>query len=209
VRVFTGHGFHVLWLLKEAADAKARRDQVEDLLRQLAAVVGGDPSVAEIARLLRLPGTHNSKNGNGEFVEVVAEVFEADRRYELADLSEWLDGARPILIRKFEGVRHNGGARCGLDDPWARLAQDQIVKAPIDVERRLADMVYRAPGENGIHSTQLSVSAAMAIQGRCEDEVVETLLPATRRAAGIARGMPNTGTNDARSAESAGCTAIG
>jgi putative DNA primase/helicase len=181
VRVFTGHGFHVLWLLKEAIDAQEHRDEVEDLLRQLAAVVGGDPSVAEIARLLRLPGTHNSKNGNGEFVEVVAEVFEADRRYELADLSEWLDEARVILIRKFEGVRHNGGARCGLDNPFAKLAHDQIVKAPIDVERRLADMVYRAPGESRIHSTQLCVSAAMAIQG-----VVETLLPATRRAAGSA-----------------------
>src|SRR5262249_14850024 len=68
--IASGHGLHLLWLFKEAIAATPETiADVEQLLRRLTDLLGADPSAAECSRLLRLPGTHNSKNG--EWVEVV------------------------------------------------------------------------------------------------------------------------------------------
>jgi hypothetical protein len=56
--------------------------------------------------------------------------------------------------------------------------------APIDVEARLAAMSYQGAGDAAIHSTQVSVSAALLNRGHPTDEVVEILMAATRAAAG-------------------------
>jgi len=66
--VKSGHGLHLYWLLKEPADAVAERERLEAVLRLLADHVAGDLQVCEVARLMRLPGTHNTKGG--EWIEV-------------------------------------------------------------------------------------------------------------------------------------------
>jgi hypothetical protein len=153
--VISGHGFHAMWLLKEALDAQEHRDSVEAMLKQLAHVVGGDPQVAEIARVLRLPGTANSKNG--DLIPVTIEHCNDGLRYEFDELREWLDETLPIFTAK------SGNGSCAQDDPFAQLARDQGCKPPVDVAQRLAAMTYHGAGESGIHATQLSVSAALAI----------------------------------------------
>ncbi|MCZ7598562.1 MAG: RepB family DNA primase [Gammaproteobacteria bacterium] len=47
------------WELRSPADWAA----AEQLMKRLAAVVGGDPQVCDVARILRLPGTLNLKGG--------------------------------------------------------------------------------------------------------------------------------------------------
>jgi putative DNA primase/helicase len=177
--VHSGHGFHCLWLLKESVDGQEYRDEAEEMLRKVANVVAGDPQVAEVSRVLRLPGTTNSKNGDS--IPVTVEWCDDGLRYELDDLREWLEEEMPVLTAK-PGA---GNGACD-NDPFARLARDQVSKPPVDVEARLASMVYHGTGDGGIHATQLSVSAALAMQGKTEEEVVAILLPATKAAAGAA-----------------------
>jgi P4 family phage/plasmid primase-like protien len=173
---FSGNGLHCYWLFKEALAATTENiAKIENLLRLLADHVGGDPAVAEVARLMRLPGTHNTKNE--AWVEVTAEI---DRpiRYGLDDLHDWLTIAGPALHRK---PKLNGGEPTA--DPFLALAARQGLHVPIDVEARLLDMTYQGPGDSSIHQTQLSVTASL-LTGEPVDTVVAIVLSATRAAAG-------------------------
>ncbi len=107
--VHSGHGHHVYWMLSEAIDltVDGARENVEALLRQSADLVGGDLQVCEVARLMRLPGSHNSKF-EGEFLPV--EVLELNgKRYHLEDLAEMLAETSPIILRKSRPAAKTAG----------------------------------------------------------------------------------------------------
>lgn len=173
--VASGNGLHVYWLLTEALTS-ADMERVESALRLLADTVGGDVSVCEIARLMRLPGTHNTKQG--AFAPVSITAIEPSRRYELDDIEEWLSETSPIILRK---VRPQ---QTPADNPFLQAAALLGFKPSIDVEKRLAAMSYMAGGDAAIHATQLAVSASLLNQGVSTDEVVSTLLETTKAAAG-------------------------
>ena len=62
--VASGGGLHAYWLFKEALPATPENiERVEGLLQLLADHLGGDPACAEASRLMRLPGSHNTKDG--------------------------------------------------------------------------------------------------------------------------------------------------
>ena len=107
----SGHGLHLYWLFKEPLlnVPRGNVEHVEAVLRQLADHVGGDLAVCEVARLMRLPGTHNTKNG--EWLPVTVERL-GGPRYELDDLEEWLAESAPVLRRKA------GGPRTGVCRHW-------------------------------------------------------------------------------------------
>jgi hypothetical protein len=173
---FSGHGFHCYWLFHEALAATPENiKRVEAALRRLAHVLAGDVSVCEVARLMRLPGTHNSKFG--EWIEVTT-VAERPSGYTLEELEEWLANATPVLQRRSKANGHGG------ENPWLAIAERLGFKPPIDVEQRLAAMTFQGANECAIHPTQLSVSAALLTRGTPVDDVVEMLLEATRAAAG-------------------------
>src|SRR5262252_1928537 len=179
----SGHGLHLVWLFKESIGATAEAiASIEELLRRLADLLGADPSAAECSRLLRLPGTHNTKNG--ERIEVTVEVSRPDLRYELDDLRDWLDLAPQPLLHRHQAVTAGNGQ--SPDNPFLTIARQQGFKPPIDVEERLAAMQYQGPEDAGIHRTQLAVSASLLHQGMTVDEVVALLLEATHGAAGDA-----------------------
>jgi hypothetical protein len=172
--VASGHGYHAYWLLTEAMPATPELiAQVEDLLRKLADMLGGDPAVCEVARLMRLPGSHNTKNGDRIPVQV---AVNNPYRYELDDLAEWISETRPLIPRKSEALNSNPFLSANL--PSSGPA--------VDVDARLAAMRFQGEGDTSIHSTQVSVTAAMLNQGIATDEVVTRVLAATRTAAGDA-----------------------
>jgi hypothetical protein len=187
--VHSGHGIHLYWVLKEPLPATPENiARVEWSLRKFAYVLAGDPQVCECARLMRLVGSHNSKNGGWERVII---LHWSDERYALADLECWLRGtSRPMLPRAVStktGVRNGGaqnGARSGASDPFLQLGEEQFVPAPIDVEQRLEEMTHHGTNKDGIHDSQLSVSAALLKRGHSIDDVVERVIEATREAAG-------------------------
>src|SRR5215831_2905871 len=179
----SGHGLHLYWPFREAIAATSETmADVEQLLQRLADLLGADPAATDCSRLLRLPGTHNTKNG--EQIEVTIEVSRPDLRYELDDLRDWLELVPQPLLHRHQAVAAGNGQ--SPDNPFLTIARQQGFKPPIDVAGRLAAMQYQGPGDAGIHHTQLAVSASLLHQGMTVDEVVALLLEATHGAAGEA-----------------------
>jgi hypothetical protein len=145
--VFSGNGIHAYWLLKESLATQENIERIEMALRLLADVVAGDLAVCEVARVMRLPGTHNTKNGAWSEVEVMS--LDGDRRYELDDLEEWLSEVSPIMLRR----KREHGATLGERDPFLEYANQCGYRPPIDVEQRLKDMMYMGSGDSSIHET--------------------------------------------------------
>ena len=129
--VLSGGGVHCYWLFKEPLDTQAEMERVEIALRQLADLVAGDLAVCEVSRVMRLPGTHNTKND--AWKEVVIASFEPDRRYDLEELEEWLSEQSPVMLRKSreqgKDGRRGGGRRrvcqvCGIRQAVRHQAAD-------------------------------------------------------------------------------------
>ena len=78
----SGHGLQLFWRFKTPLPATAESVAAhERLLRLLANQIGGDPACCEAARLMRLPGTTNSKNGDRILVRII--TIRADACYGL------------------------------------------------------------------------------------------------------------------------------
>jgi RepB DNA-primase from phage plasmid len=176
--VFSGNGLHSYWLFKEPMETQPNVDRIEMALRQLADLVAGDLAVCEVSRVMRLPGTHNTKSG--AWTEVTVLSLDGRRRYELDDLEEWLAEVSPILLRK----SRERALTAGETNPFLECARQWGIKERIDVDQRLADMMYMAGGLNSIHTTQRSCTAAMLNRGMHIEEVIERVFVATRAAAG-------------------------
>ena len=190
IMIFTGGGVHFIWLLAEVLDvsvdrpgAGALEGDLVDCLKRLAGVVGGDPRVCDLPRILRLPGTVNSKPG---VIDGECRVLEADwdRRYELDDIVEWLDWQRPMVaLAEVQAAPARVAAGAALD-PFAAYAADLGIRLPKDIDALLAGMTYGG-GDSGVHAVQLQVSASLAKKGVPVDDIVQLLLDATRGAAGM------------------------
>ncbi|MBO4228149.1 DNA-primase RepB domain-containing protein [Bradyrhizobium neotropicale] len=195
VIVRSGGGLHLYWLFREKLDAQAHRLRIEDALHLLANLVGGDPAVCDICRLMRLPGTTNSKYGDQR--PVVCEQLDGPR-YELSDLEEWLAETQPILrfIPPPPKAVAIGGAPAKPTeplDPWEEVAREIGRKSPLDVDAMLEAMAI-----GNIHNSQVRISAALIYRGQPIEEVVELLLDASRKAAGAAGAKWNWRTEESK-----------
>jgi hypothetical protein len=162
--VHSGHGYHCHWLLNEAlAITPQLISQTEDMLRGLANMLAGDPAVCEIARLMRLPGSHNTKNGDRIQVQV---IVDRSTRYELDDLAEWISNTRPLIPREGGTAQAN---------PFLAAEMPGSGREPVDIEARLTAMRFQGAGGTSIHQTQLAVSAALLNRGIPTDQVIRTI----------------------------------
>lgn len=181
----SGGGLHLYWLLREAVDVRAGEDEAEEsivsALKQIAGVVGGDPAVCELARVMRVPGTINGKpsvvEARGEPAVVALIAADWQRQYDLDELVEWLDWQRPVIAKP---------AAAGVveTNPFLAASERLGIKPPLDVRQALESMTFGGAGDTSIHQTQLRVSASLAHAGHDEDEIVAVLIEATRAAAG-------------------------
>lgn len=159
----SGHGLHSFWLFDRPSE---NFDLIETLLKKISLICGGDPLVAHRAALLRMPGSHNTKDGGWKEVEVV----EANnRKYSLEELEEWVGRQWAVVPKK--GAEIN---------PFLEAAASMSYKPPVDVEQRLAAMTYQGEGDSSVHATQLSVTASMLSSGADIDDVVAMVLAATK-----------------------------
>lgn len=161
----SGRGLHAFWQLTAPVILPDGMDQVETLLRKLTDRLGGDRSVAHCAALLRVPGTHNSKNGQWLPVRILKEGIE---RYTIADIDAWLRRIHePVLVRKSKTKETN---------PFLRLYEELGYKAPTDVQQRLANMQVGADNGNGVHAASLSITGSLTAAGKDEDYIVDLVL---------------------------------
>jgi P4 family phage/plasmid primase-like protien len=193
VIIDSGGGLHAYWLLNEAIDvtadgpdAESTEAAITSALKQLAGICAGDLNVCDLARVMRLPGTMNTKpevmaaNGGAPAGCGVIEATWA--RHEFDDLVEWLDWQRPAVERP--DVDTDGAPTAQDDNPYLAAARRLGFKPPLDVAQALAAMRYLGEGDVSIHQTQLRVSASLGSQDIDEDEIVAVLLDATHAAAG-------------------------
>src|SRR6516162_7564843 len=183
----SGFGLHVVWQLKEALSTQDNLERIESVLRQLADVIGGDLAVCHPAALLRLPGSHNSQKGDRR--EVVVASW-GGRLYEIDDLEDWLSIQSPVIKRKqiVNENRVTNGTGTFNERPeenaYLEFAKSLGFKPPLDVAQQFAQMRYQDVDENGIHKTQVRVTASLVKAGMEFPEIVELVLAATRVAAG-------------------------
>jgi hypothetical protein len=172
--VASGNGFHAYWIFKEALEAsEENRERIERALGLLCDHFGGDPAVCHIAALMRLPGTHNTKNGDWKEVQVIVDL---PIRYAwLDELEEWLETSRPVILRKPKANGHDAQPL----NPFEAVAAQFATRPPVDVEKTLNEMAL-----GNIHSSQLSVSAALLNRGENIEDVTQIVIDATRAAAG-------------------------
>lgn len=88
--ISSGQGLYIIWLLeKTVATQKSKKywRQIELGLIKLFKGFGADERVKDPARVLRIPGTINSKNGN------MVKIVESNNiRYEMRDIAEYFWG---------------------------------------------------------------------------------------------------------------------
>lgn len=184
----SGGGIHAYWLLREAIDVRVAADgaseteeAVIDALKRLMSITAGDPAVCDLARIMRLPGTHNTKRGEPQLAILIEASW---TRYEFDEIVEMLDWHRPVIARP---TPPSAADTPGVEaDPFIEAAKRFGFKPPMDVEQRLAAMTYLGDLDSGIHQTQLHVSASLVTQGVDDNAIVELLLDATKRAVGVA-----------------------
>jgi hypothetical protein len=179
--VSSGNGRHCYWKFKEAivlslepAERLAQIERIELALKLLADLIGADMKVTQVAALMRVPGSHNTKFD--AFTEVTILVSN-NNAYELDDLEEWLTETSPVILRKIRPAAYVE------TNPWLAIAKLYGFKPPIDVEQRLAGMIYMGGGDAAIHVTQRACSASLLNQGANIEDVVSMLINATKVAA--------------------------
>lgn len=94
--IATGGGFHALWLACEPlALTSENREQVKLWIKQIAQLAGGDAACTDYARILRLPGTVNTKpKRGGAYCEII----------ETAPGGSWNNGTVSDLAARLIGA---------------------------------------------------------------------------------------------------------
>lgn len=151
--VRSGHGLHLYWLLEDPVlmpeygtdEYYETLESIESLAKRLGQIFGGD-SVQDITRVLRLPGTLNTKGGKKREVSVALDDFSewrfddlqraARRQDQFLNDGEWIDAekvkamarARKIGERGHDAVRRYG-QDAGFTDrkfTWESLWQHTV-----------------------------------------------------------------------------------
>jgi hypothetical protein len=119
--VNSGHGLHGYWLFKEPIETNLGAEITNRVITarmKLAAILAGDP-VQDLPRLMRLPGSHNTKGGAP--IEVTIDEINAERRYDLEQMEAWLGAQRPLLDRIGGNVKPNGNGARMPPEHWLEL----------------------------------------------------------------------------------------
>lgn len=86
--VRTGNGYHVYWKLKISLIDK---NLAEKYLKAVCSYINGDSTAAEVARVLRIPGSKNKKESDNNLDVVLCEINESNC-YDLSDFDKHLQG---------------------------------------------------------------------------------------------------------------------
>ena len=173
--VASGHGYHCYWRLRVPEDLTTDNGQhrIKEALKLACQHVGGDSACAEVARLMRVPRSHNSKNGDYILVSIID--YASARTYDLDQLIDYFLDQDPILPEPSKQPT-NGHDR---EDAFARQTA-AFRSSHVDVDERLANMKFKGPGDTSIHKTQLSVTASLLCAGVPFEGAVERVLQATK-----------------------------
>ena len=151
VIVDSGGGYHVYHLFAEPVMVdESNRQHIADVQAAWVHLVGSDPSSKDLARVLRVPGTHNRKPyfaPDYPLCSVVTAEFE--RLYTLADFERLIEGvriervARPVSIGSTNGY-HGDDYESAVDAlrrlaPWRCDDRDEWIRVGMSLKAGLGD----------------------------------------------------------------------
>lgn len=178
--VMSGNGYHVYWLLKTPL-GPANIPSHEKMLERLCAVLAGDKSAAEVSRVLRLPGSRNSKDPDN--IKLVAlmkgRTLSSGKRYTVDELDAWIEESDRLLTYKPPPQKLNGTCN-GAQHHNAYQAFDDEIERPIVIDDALDAMEYGGQHRNGIDDTYCSVVGAMIKRGSTVQECIDVLIDRSR-----------------------------
>jgi hypothetical protein len=188
--VRTGNGAHAWWLFREPlifASDEERRDtgnlalRWQSLLRLNAAAHGWSfDRLADLARVLRVPGTQNCKNpASPKPVEIYRQT---DRRYNLSDLAEYLDD-QEIPDDETQDRAAQAWKAKSSDKPWAvdpsATVSDEVLGRYMETDPRFKKTWLRQRDDLKDQS-QSGYDLALANfgfeNGLSEEQVVELII---------------------------------
>ena len=190
ILIESGGGLHAYWILTEAEIIETPEDQkrVEIILKKLANIYAGDTTVCEVARIMRLPGSLNTKEATieryGEAVPCEI-MIDTEARSELGDVEEWLDEQTTMIERPAKEGELPVNKQEMLTDPYSIFGSEFKANAPMDVDTALKTMSKGKEGAT-IHETQLKVTGSLIRRGIEPQKVLDRVLEATVKAAGKA-----------------------
>ena len=184
LRVFTGGGQHVYWILEEWVDLASESDvqHFESVLKGLTDLIGGDRAATDASRILRVPGTVNfpdaRKRARGRVPACSTIIEDSGKLYAFSDFDDYaLRGAalpQNGRVLKYEAVSWDGTIP---EKVQKLLNQDKELQARFD----------RTPGTHADQSASgidASLAAMLAKRGLRGGEV-EAALRASRDKAGL------------------------
>ena len=134
--------------------------------------MAADPAPTHPAALIRYVGTHNTKNGrNGQ----CHQLWNGGEPVDVTELEE-LDSLLDQPLFKYR-------AKAGIsraDNTYADNSHDTEDKPPVDIDARLAVMRWQGKGDSAINITRRDVAASMLARGIGVEEVVRTIINATK-----------------------------
>lgn len=179
VVVFSGHGLHCYWLLEPPLNVE-HSSSCEDIMRRICAALAGDKSAAEVSRVLRLPGSHNSKNDEWLEVAVVKELS-SWRTYSVANLDRYFSELDPQLTYRPTKRDAERGNEKPLN-PYQAIAREmRRLSGSFDANKMLDEMVFHDVQGNGIDDTMAHVVGAMVSEDATVDQVIKFFLPDMKR----------------------------
>lgn len=139
MRVSSGGGQHVYWLLAEPidVDSPGAVQRVERVLKGLCSALDGDRNATDASRILRIPGSTNypdaKKRGKGRVTCPCTLIEVNEQRYGFDDFDPW-----ELLGQKLAEAK---AAPAGKAAPSADLPER--VRAVLESDRRAADRFLR------------------------------------------------------------------
>lgn len=99
----SGGGWHGYWLLTEPhlTGLQSHRDETVRTLKGMAIACGGDTAVADLARVMRLPGFINTKPGRGQMCEIYDFIPGYYNYYDLENAFAPLAAPPPPKVQRY------------------------------------------------------------------------------------------------------------
>lgn len=175
--VMSGHGYHCYWKLDKPL-SREQAPSTEGIMRRICAKLAGDTSAAEVSRVLRLPGSHNSKNDEWIEVAVVGELS-SWKSYGVAEIDQYFSELDPQLTYR---QTKRDMAASNDNNPYKAIAREmRKLTSNFDADELLDKMVFHDVQGNGIDDTLTRVVGAMVAAGNDVNECITVFLPEMRR----------------------------
>lgn len=182
--VSSGGGWHGYWLLEHAhmMNSDDERNAVKRTLKGMALACGGDTKVADLARIMRIPGTINTKPGRGTRCEVY-DFIPGYYRYEELEL-----GYAPLAAPPQPQITRQIPVTASAGMP--RWVDNYLTSGAVSGERNnTAYAAARALLDNGFGTGETErLITARALSDGLTDQEITTLLHSAENAP---RSAPN------------------